>query len=159
MNIFLIRHADAEKASAKITDYDRQLTKEGNQKLKTAADGWKFLVPQFTHILSSPYLRAVQTAEIIKAVYNFTDEIIIDKRLAPGSQTEQLIELANQFLSHEMAFIGHEPDFSGHVSRFISNSNAKIDFKKGMIAKISFSGKPKLNKGTLEFLIPTKAYK
>ncbi len=55
--------------------------------------------------------------------------------------------------------LGHEPDFSEHVSQLISNSGAKIDFKKGMIAKISFNGKAKLTRGVLEFLIPAKAYK
>lgn len=159
MNIYLIRHGDAEKSSAKIKDSERQLTLEGNQKIKSAAEEWKLLVPQFTHILSSPYLRALQTAEIIRKAYNFPDSIITDKRLSPGNHTEELIDLTNQYLGHEMAFVGHEPDFSGHVSRLISSASAKIDFKKGMIAKISFSGKPKLNKGTLEFLIPTKAYK
>src|SRR3990170_4168847 len=133
MNIYLIRHGDAEKASALKKDFDRTLTPEGEQKIKTA--------------------------EIVAQVYKFTGKIITDKRLIFGNRTEELIDLANEVMGHDMAFIGHEPDFSEHVSNLISNSSAKIDFKKGMIAKISFSAKAKMSRGVLEFLIPSKAYK
>lgn len=159
MNIYLIRHGDAEKASALKKDSDRTLTPEGEQKIKIAAEGWQLLVPQFSHIFSSPLLRALQTAEIIAHVYKSSENIITDKRLISGNKTEALIDLANEMMGHDMAFVGHEPDFSEHVSRLTSNSGVKIDFKKGMIAKISFPGKAKISRGVLEFLIPSKAYK
>ena len=159
MNIYLIRHGDAEKASALKKDFDRTLTPEGEKKIKIAAEGWKLLIPQFSHIISSPLVRALQTAEIVAQVYKFTGKIITDKRLIFGNRTEELIDLANEVMGHDMAFIGHEPDFSEHVSNLISNSSAKIDFKKGMIAKISFSAKAKMSRGVLEFLIPPKVYK
>jgi len=159
MNIYLIRHGDAEKASVQKKDSERTLTPEGEQKIKTAAEGWKLLIPQFSHIISSPLVRALQTAEIVAQVYKFTGKIITDKRLMFGNKTEELINLANEIMGHDMAFVGHEPDFSEHVSRLTSNSGVKIDFKKGMIVKISFPAKAKISRGVLEFLIPSKAYK
>lgn len=159
MNIYLIRHGDAEKASGQKKDSDRMLTFEGEQKIKIAAEGWKVLIPQFSHIISSPLARALRTAEIVAQVFKFTGEIIIDKRLMFGNRTEELIDLANEIMGQDMAFVGHEPDFSEHASNLISNSSAKIDFKKGMIAKISFPAKAKISRGVLEFLIPAKAYK
>jgi phosphohistidine phosphatase len=159
MNIYLIRHGDAEKASAQKKDFDRKLTPEGEQKLKAAAEGWKLLVPCFSHIISSPIIRAIQTAEIIASVFHFTDKIITDKRLIFGGKTEDVIDLAYEIMGSNMAFVGHEPDFSEHISRLISNSGANVDFKKSMIAKISFDGKVKMSRGVLEFLIPVKAYK
>lgn len=159
MNIYLIRHGDAEKASLQKKDFDRKLTPEGEQKLKSAAEGWKLLVPSFSHIIVSPLIRAIQTAEIIADVFKFTEKVLIDKRLGLGGKTESVIDLAYEFMGHDMAFVGHEPDFSEHVSRLISNSGANVDFKKGMIAKIAFDGKVKMSRGVLEFLIPTKAYK
>jgi phosphohistidine phosphatase SixA len=62
-------------------------------------------------------------------------------------------------MGSDMAFVGHEPDFSEHVSNLVSSSGVRIDFKKGMIAKIGFDGKVRIGRGVLEFLIPTKAYK
>lgn len=159
MNIYLIRHGDSEKASAHKKDAERKLTPDGEQKLKIAAEGWKLLVPQFSHIISSPISRALQSAELIAQTYNFAGNIITDKRLIFGNKTEGVIDLANEIMGHDMAFIGHEPDFSEHVSHLISNSGVKIDFKKGMIAKISFEGRAKMSRGILEFLIPAKAYK
>lgn len=159
MNIYLIRHGDAEKASPQKKDSERKLTPEGEQKIKAAAEGWKLLIPQFTHILSSPLPRALQTAEAVAKTFKFSGTIITDKRLSPGGKSEDLVDLANEIGGSEMAFVGHEPDFSEHVSRLISNSGAHVDFKKGMIAKIAFGGKAKLSRGLLEFLIPAKAYK
>jgi phosphohistidine phosphatase len=159
MNIYLIRHGDSEKISTNKKDTERKLTPDGEQKLKIAAEGWKLLVPQFSHIISSPISRALQTAEIIAQAYKFTGNIITDKRLISGNKTEGLIDLANEIMGHDMAFIGHEPDFSEHVSHLISNSVVRVDFKKGMIAKISFDGRAKMSRGVLEFLIPVKAYK
>lgn len=159
MNIYLIRHGDAEKASLSKKDFDRKLTPDGEQKIKTAAEAWKNLIPDFTHIISSPLVRAIQTAEIVAAVYKFSGKIIIDKRLSLGSKTENIIDLTFEIMGNDMAFVGHEPDFSSHVSNLISSSGARVDFKKGMIAKISFDGKVRMGRGILEFLIPIKAYK
>ena len=159
MNIYLIRHGDAERASNQKKDYERNLTPDGEQKIKIAAEGWKVLIPQFSHIISSPLLRALQTAEIIARVYKIKENVIIDKRLMFGNRTEELIDLANEIMGTDMAFVGHEPDFSEHVSNLISISGASIDFKKGMIAKISFDRRMKMCRGVLEFLIPVKIFK
>jgi phosphohistidine phosphatase SixA len=101
----------------------------------------------------------MQTAEIVAKVFEFKGKINTDKRLISGAKTEDLIDLAVEIMGQDMAFVGHEPDFSEHVSRLISSSDVKIDFKKGMIAKISFDGKVKMSRGLLEFLIPAKTYK
>ena len=159
MNIYLIRHGDAEKASLGKKDFDRKLTPDGEQKIKNAAEAWKLLIPNFTHIISSPLARALQTAELVKNIYKFSGKVIVDKRLGLGSKTEDIIDLTYEIMGSDMAFVGHEPDFSSHVSNLISSSGARVDFKKGMIAKITFDGKVKMTRGVLEFLIPTKAYK
>jgi phosphohistidine phosphatase len=158
MNIYLIRHADAEKSSPSKKDYERKLTPEGISAVKSAAEGWKNLISSFDYIISSPLKRALQTAEIIAKTFQYAKEIVTDKRIA-GGKTEDLIEIANSLDGKEIAFIGHEPDFSKHVSSLISSSGAFLSFKKGMIAKISFENKARLSKGNLEFLIPAKAYK
>lgn len=157
MNIYLIRHADAEKSSLTKKDFDRKLTPEGILAIKAAAEGWKNLISSFDYIISSPLKRAVQTAEIIAKAFHYKEEIVTDKRIA-GGNIEDLIEIANSLNGKEIAFIGHEPDFSKYVSSLISSSGAFLSFKKGMIAKISFDTKVRLAKGNLEFLIPSRAY-
>lgn len=76
----------------------------------------------------------------------------------PGSRTEDIISLVNEMPGDDIVLFGHEPDFSTHLSRLVSNSGAEFDFKKGAIAKIVFQGRARLSAGTLEFLVPVKAF-
>jgi phosphohistidine phosphatase len=157
MNIYLIRHADAEKSSPSKKDFERKLTPEGVSAVQSAAEGWKNLISSFDYIVSSPLKRAVQTAEIVAKAFEYNKEIITDKRIA-GGKIGDIIEIANSLDGKDIAFIGHEPDFSNYVSSLISSSGAFLTFKKAMVAKISFDNKVRLAKGSLEFLIPAKAY-
>jgi phosphohistidine phosphatase len=154
MNIYLIRHGDSEGISKGLKDSERKLTPDGVLKIRNASLFWKNIIPEFEYIISSPYLRALQTAKIIATVYNFKKEIFIDKSLGCGSETESLIEIFNSFQSGEIALVGHQPDLSNHLSRLISGSGASVEFKKGAIAKISFNNKVREGKGVLEFLVP-----
>ncbi|MDR3666126.1 MAG: histidine phosphatase family protein [Ignavibacteriaceae bacterium] len=154
MNIYLIRHSDSEGLSKGMKDFERGLTPEGEIKIRNACLFWQNIITEFDFIISSPYLRALQTAKIIASVYNYKKEIVIDRRIGCGSETDDLIEILNNHQSGEIAIVGHQPDLSIHVSRLISGTGASIEFKKAAIAKISFSGKVREGKGVLEFLVP-----
>jgi phosphohistidine phosphatase len=154
MNIYLIRHSDSEGISKGLKDSERKLTPDGEIKIRNASLFWKNIIPEFDYIISSPYLRALQTAKIIASVYNHKKEILVDKRLGCGSETDSLIEILNSFQSGEIAIVGHQPDLSNHLSRLISSAGASAEFKKCAIAKISFSNKVREGRGALEFLVP-----
>jgi phosphohistidine phosphatase len=158
MNIYLVRHGEAEKTSTSKKDFERELTPEGIKSLKAAAEGWKKLINKIDFIVTSPLTRAVQTAEIISKILSTQNGIIKDKRLASGGKTDDLIEIANSLEGEDIIFVGHEPEFSRHVSALVSSSGAFVDFKKGMIAKISFEKKAKPARGLLEYLIPAKSF-
>lgn len=70
MNIYLIRHGDSEGISKGMKDSERKLTPEGEMKIRNASIFWKNIIPDFDYIISSPYVRAVQTAKIIAATFN-----------------------------------------------------------------------------------------
>jgi phosphohistidine phosphatase len=158
MNIYLIRHGDAERISLDKKDYDRELTPTGKIKLKSAVFNWNNTIKEFDFIITSPLVRAIQTANIIAEQYNASDKIVIDKKLSPGCDTGDIMEIANSLSGEEIAFVGHQPDFSEVLSDLISHKGAFIDFKKGAIAKISFDHKVKPADGTLEFLIPVSVF-
>ena len=158
MNIYLIRHGDAEKVSIGKKDFDRELTSSGRIKLKSAVLNWKNLIKGLDHIVTSPLARAVQTANVIAELYGAEDKIVIDKKLSPGSRTENLVEIANSLSGEELAFVGHQPDLSEILSDLISPKGSYVDFKKGAIAKVSFGNKAGVAKGTLEFLIPASVF-
>ena len=154
MNIYLIRHGIAEKISPGKKDRERNLTAEGKQKLAEAALLWKDKINGFTAIFCSPYLRAVQSAEIIAEATGYKGNIIEDATLSPGSRTEDLIELANSSGESEIALVGHQPDLSDHVAVFTGGLENSASFKEGTIAKISFGGDAQTGNGKLEFLLP-----
>lgn len=158
MNLYLIRHGIAEEHSLRKSDSLRELTPEGRKKMEAAAMGWKSIIDGFDVLVSSPLVRAVQTAGVVKDVFHYKGEILTDTRLAPGSRTDKIVDMANEMGYDDIAMFGHEPDFSEHVSNLISSSGAYVNFKKGLIAKISFTGKARIAGGTLEFFIPAKTF-
>jgi len=159
MNIYLIRHGDAETISSSKSDHERELTSKGKESIKKAATGWKKIINNFDLIASSPYKRAVQTAEIIAYVYNYTDKISTDKRIASGSKPHDLIDFIKSLDEKNIAVVGHEPDMSRNLSALVSPSGMYCEFKKGTIAKINFDGKIRSSAGTLEFIIPSDLFK
>lgn len=76
MNLYLVRHGAAEDKKPGGRDFDRGLTEEGKKKMSAAVKGWKALIPGFDTLVSSPLIRAVQTAEIVKKGYGLKDDII-----------------------------------------------------------------------------------
>lgn len=159
MNIYLIRHGEAERSSSGTGDFERKLTKEGKLQVRLSAEKWKSVIKSFDYIISSPLTRAVQTAKIIAEVFDYNEEIIKDDRLSSGGTTEGLIQIAESLDGDDFAFIGHQPDMSQHVSTLISNSGAHVEFKKAAIAKISFHNRVQVSRGELEFLIPPQVFK
>jgi len=158
MNIYFVRHADAESISSSISDFNRKLTADGEQTLKIALRNWKKFIPPFDKIISSPYLRALQTAQIIAAAYGIYNSIQTDDRTASGGKSEDIIKIANSFEANDILFVGHEPDLSNNVSSLISADRVNLSFQKGTIAKVVFRDKAALAKGRLEFIIPLEAF-
>lgn len=159
MNLYLVRHSLAEKISPLKKDFDRELTAEGKDLLKFAADYWKRIVPSIDLIITSPLVRAVQTSEMISQSFDYEKEIIKDNHLATGSKTSDLIEILNSLNVENIFCIGHQPDLSMHVSNFISTNGSVLHFPPASICKIRFNGSAKFSKGELIYLIPPEIFK
>lgn len=159
MNLFLIRHSIAEDPSPHKSDAHRELTQEGKDLMLS---GCKFLIklaPKLNLILSSPYIRAYQTAEIISNYYGSEDKLIKENNLAAGCSTGNLIEVLSIYQEENILIVGHQPDLSNHISNFVSNGNMNLIFQPASIAKIRFDSKVGFGRGILEFLIQSDIYK
>ena len=114
-SVIIFRHGPAEEATRGQPDADRQLTKEGAEAVETAAKGMRRILQPVHLIASSPYLRAVQTAEIVARVYNGPAFIRTDA-LAPGQRSKDLLGWLWQTPPNEtVVLVGHEPDL-GHLA-------------------------------------------
>jgi phosphohistidine phosphatase len=154
MNIYLIRHAEAEQTSDLKPHEERELTSRGIEILKASAENWKNYFTEIDLILSSPLKRAMQTAEIIKNAFNVKNDVAEEISLLNGGETEDLINLAGSFGLNELAMIGHQPDIGIHISIMTGTNELNCRIPPSTIAKISFNGGPVIGKGKLEFLIP-----
>ena len=154
MNIYLIRHAEAESTSELKPHEERELTPRGIAILKASADVWKNYITGIDIILSSPLKRAMQTAKIIKEAFEVKNDIMQEISLLNGGLTEDLINIAGSLGMDELAMIGHQPDIGIHISIMLGADELNCWIPTSAIAKISFDGNPKIGKGKLEFLIP-----
>ena len=98
MNLYILRHGIAVEPGTPgyAKDADRPLTPEGERKLRQIAEAMEALELSFDLILSSPYLRARQTAEIIAEALKARKKLELSDSLTPGGSTKKLVELLNR---------------------------------------------------------------
>ncbi len=143
MKLLFIRHARAEDpdvfAAAGLTDDQRPLTDDGRARMSKAVQGIRLLVPEITVVASSPYLRAVQTAEILTSVYP-GHEVMPSDALTPGSTPQGLWAwLPTLQQESVITLVGHEPNLSRTISWLITKqAGACVKMKKGAACLLDF---------------------
>ncbi len=156
MELVLLRHGKAENSHPD-GDFSRALVEKGRKQARRAAKLLKSagMLPDI--VLTSPLVRARQTAE----EFSETAEIpgaIIQGWLASGMTPENaLAELAAFHDFNRVAIVGHEPDFSQLIQWILGTDGGSIDVKKGALACLAIN--PPSRRGTLLYLIPPKLAK
>ena len=154
MNLYIIRHGKAEISSEMKPDEERELTEEGIPLVNNAAGKWKEFINTFDLVLSSPLKRAIQTAVIIKEVFDIKKDVVEVPSLLNGGTTQDLLNEVSSLRLKDIAMIGHQPDIANHISRLTSHSDINLKIPPAALAKISFKDKLAIGEGILEFLIP-----
>ena len=141
MNIYIIRHAIAvdEGTAEYEQDSDRPLTDKGRKKMRQIAKGLRTLGVEFDLILSSPYVRARETAEILADVFKMKKKIAFSENLIPMANPELLIpELNEKYSVDSIALVGHEPHLSTLVGALTAeNKTLDITLKKGGVCYLA----------------------
>ena len=157
MNLYMIRHAIAvdEGTPEYADDSLRPLTDKGKKKMRQIAKGLRALGVEFDLILSSPYIRATETAEIVADVFKMKKEIQFSDNLVPMGDPELLIaEMNEKYTVSSIAFIGHEPFLSALIGLLVSESvNIDMTIKKGGVCRLSADDLHHTRKATLEWLL------
>ena len=124
MELYVLRHAIAVQRGTEgyEQDSDRPLTSKGRQKMERIASAMQTLGLSFDLILSSPFLRARQTADVVADVFGTGKNVELSEHLAVGGDPESLVrELNSRFDSlKSVLIVGHEPYLSSLVSTLIS---------------------------------------
>jgi phosphohistidine phosphatase len=140
VNIYILRHGIAVERGAKGCKHDaeRPLTAEGRQKLLHVATALQTLGISFDVILSSPYLRARQTAELIAGKLDCARKIKFTEHLEPVGNFRSLLQAIGQLepMPASLLLVGHEPALSLGASLLVSGSTkTRFELKKaGLIA-------------------------
>jgi phosphohistidine phosphatase len=154
MRCYFLRHGiAAEPASWSGSDFDRPLTREGRERMEREARAIEELSLDLDCIVTSPLLRAKQTAELVAARLGSV-KVVEDQRLADGFNLTRLGEiLALHSDADSIMLVGHEPTMSATIGRAIGT--ASVELKKAALAGIEIGdrGSPS---GTLFCLIPPK---
>lgn len=155
MNCYFLRHGIAvEPDEWSGTDFDRPLTGEGVERMEREANAIADLSLDLDRILTSPLLRAKQTAEIVADLLGLRRELVEDERLAGGFGVERLHSiLAAHKEAEAIMLVGHEPTMSGTIGRLIGD--ASVELKKGALAGVLLPD-ASATRGTLVCLIPPK---
>jgi len=154
MNLYLLRHAEAEQEAA--SDGERQLTERGRGQARTIG---RFCARNDLYpatIITSPLARAQQTAKIVADELKIANRVQVCGFATAGMTLEGALNGLKSFTDHSsVLLVGHEPDFSGFVAALIGCKEESIRFRKASLAKVTLP-KLKAGVGRLEFLLPVK---
>jgi len=141
MELFLLRHGLAVERGTPgfANDADRPLTPQGRRQLRKIAAAMRQMELSFDEILSSPFLRARQTAEIVAKELNLKKRLTFADEMQPGGKAKKLIQLLTSLKPGpaKILLVGHEPDLSNLISWFVTGTpGAGLALKKGGLAKL-----------------------
>jgi phosphohistidine phosphatase len=155
MKCYFLRHGiAAEREAWSGADFERPLTRDGHVRMEREAKAIAELSLELDFILTSPLLRAKQTAEIVAERLDLLAKLAEDPRLDEGFNRERLASIfADHAGAKAIMLVGHEPSMSATIGHAIGA--AVIELKKAALAGIEFTGSGSTN-GTLFWLIPPK---
>lgn len=153
VEIYLLRHADAgDPTTFRGDDAQRPLSDKGRRQ---ASSMGRFLNRRGFHpdvIVSSPKMRARQTAELVAAALD--TPVALDERLGGPLDLDALGEVvAAAAGKRRVLLVGHDPEFSELAAELIGASGLQL--KKGTLARIDTPIPLAPNGGVLRWLIPS----
>ncbi len=157
MQVYILRHGIAEDVKPGGNDPDRALTNEGRKKLREVlrAAERADVVPSL--IVTSPYLRAVQTAEVVIEVLGYANDLLRTEALIPSADPEDLWE---EIRVHQgvmqLMLVGHEPMLSQLVAFLLNSPSLMVDVKKGALLRIDIDHFGAQPHGVLRWMVVPK---
>jgi phosphohistidine phosphatase len=156
--LYVIRHGLAEeRGEAYPDDSLRPLTATGIRRLKEIGQGLRALGVQFDEIVTSPFVRTRQTAEVLARTFRRRPPVKDEAALAAGARPQAIIAaLGKHHERRRLAVVGHEPDVGELAARLIGARGA-LEFKKGAVCCIAVDALPPTGAGHLQWFLPPRA--
>ena len=156
MKLYLIRHAEAVPLgdNGVTRDADRPLTEKGREQCRIVALALRQLGVRLEKLLTSPLVRARQTADEMLAHWDGRlTELKVIEELEPRSRKRKLLREVLAQGGEAVGLIGHNPDLSELAGWFLGEKQAGMNLEKAGVACIAFQGPPNKGTGTLAWLV------
>lgn len=152
MELYLIRHGIAAERGTYLNDEDRPLVKKGEKKTRQLG---KYLLSKglkFDSILTSPLVRARQTAKILQEE-NLSPNVQVFSPLTPGGNIQDLLNWHDNNRVNYLALVGHQPDLGKWAEILVwGNFSEKLIVKKAGVIGLK-SPQHSLSQGSSELLL------
>jgi len=156
VEVIVVRHAIAFERDRRIWPDDalRPLTPAGKRRFRKAARGLR--QPRVDAVLSSPFMRARQTADLLTQFAGWPAAIECSA-LVPGTPPSRPVARLRRTRGQCVAVVGHEPHLSAFISACLTEK-LKVDLRlrKGGVARLTFSRSVETGSGTLAALLPPR---
>ncbi len=161
MNIYLFRHGIAVDRGLPGygDDSQRPLTPKGAARIYRIAQAIKSLGVKFDLILSSPYLRAQQTAQIVASLHKLEEQLHLTENLTPIIPPSALIGELHEIYADALSIlvVGHEPYLGALAGTLLAgDEKVALAFKKGGMCKFSIDELIYGRCATLDWLVTPK---
>jgi phosphohistidine phosphatase len=156
MNLYLMRHAIAAEPDENTEDSLRPLTEKGRKKLGKIAHNLEKLEIEIDNIMTSPYLRARQTADVVAHELGIKQKRVLEsENLTPLGFAEKMVEEINARETVEnLLIVGHEPFLSQLIGMLIAgDAGLNINMQKAGLCKLSLDQLAYGRCATLEWLL------
>jgi len=154
MEIYLLRHGIAETARPGMKDSDRTLTSEGREKLRRVLKRAKSANVEPGVILSSPYRRALETAEVAAKSLDYSREVVSTAVLVPDASPQEVWEeIRSRRDETSLLLASHEPLMSTLVAFLLNSPALVVDMKKGALVRIDCDRLTAQPQGVLKWML------
>ncbi len=157
MEIYILRHGVAEEGGPGMRDADRRLVPEGKDKLRQVLRRAREAGVRPNAIITSPYIRAVETARMAAGELDFSGDLYETEALVPES-SPQLVwdELRIHRDAPQVLLAGHEPLLGAVYAYLLDAPTLRVDVKKGSLGRIDVSGMGARPRGVLRWIITAR---
>lgn len=143
MILYIVRHGIAmDKTDPKAPpDPERPLTAKGVQKTRAAALGLKELGVKPDVLITSPYVRAAQTAEIFAEALGFpTAKVKVTGALKPSANPADFVKEISHLRAKEVMCFGHAPHVDRLIAQMTGVNGVFTELKKAGVASLEHLG-------------------
>jgi phosphohistidine phosphatase len=157
MELYILRHGIAEDGNPGQKDSERALTDEGRKKLHEVMRVVHRAGVAPALMVSSPYLRAVQTAEIAMEVLRYNGTLLQTPVLIPPSEPETVWqEVRTHRDAPSIMLVGHEPLLSQVIGYVLGARSLQVDLKKAAVVRVDVESFGQQPRGVLKWMLVPK---